>query len=160
MDTSSKTALLIAFAIVGAFVFGALTAGIGIPMAKAVAGALHGGPAFVHGGPHMDRAYHGLEDPRARFQGMKAFDGEHPCWQGKADSYHGKGEYWLDDDRWSGKKQEWREKTGEGWSEDEMSEWLERKGHPWIDDEELEERLDSMSEGACSGDECPMWGTF
>jgi hypothetical protein len=160
MDTSSKTALIVAFAIVGAFILGALTAAIGIPMATAVAGALHGGPAFVHGGPHMDKPFHGSENPHAGFHGMKAYGGGHPCWEGKADWHGDTDEYCYEDDCRAEKKQEWLKKNGESWSEEEMSEWLERKGHPWMDDEELEEKLDSMSEGACNGEECRMWGTF
>lgn len=74
MDTKSKTALLIAFALVGAFILGGMTATAGLAMTRVVAGALADGPGFAHGGPHMETDMHG----RCSMPGQMDGDVQHP----------------------------------------------------------------------------------
>jgi hypothetical protein len=80
MDTQSRTALLIAFGLVGAFVLGAIAATTGFAT-LGLAATMAGGPESAHGGPRAEMSRAGECDPHGWMSGdsRERDCGENPC---------------------------------------------------------------------------------
>ena len=156
MDKQSKTALVIAFGLVGAFILGAMTATVGIATTTMVARAVAGGPGFVHGGPHTGM---GVAEESEGHGPMFGHPGEHGP---------GMGEW--DEGEWGDEYMKGRRGTMPGprggfegehpfWG-DESPRLFDEEGNP-IDPQELElEEGQIAPEDARNGARCPVWGTF